>query len=66
MSGKADPDDWRTWERDGICLYVPDGAPPEQRYAAMWTMACEEQGVDPGDAPPLRPGMIGLIRRPRR
>jgi hypothetical protein len=60
----ADPNDWRTWPREGIVLHVPDGAPQEQRLAALWTTACEEFGAGPGTMPPSpRNGRIGIIRR---
>jgi hypothetical protein len=40
MSGTVDPNDWRTWPRKGDHTDAPADSPMEQRFAAMWALAC--------------------------
>ena len=54
MSGGIDPNDWRTWPRKGDRINASEGSSMEQRFAAMWTLACEGYWIDPDDPPPMR------------
>lgn len=54
MGGTIDPNDWRTWPREGNRIDAPAGSPMEQRFAAMWALTCEEYGIDPDNPPPMR------------
>lgn len=54
MSGTADPNDWRTWPREGNRIDAPENSSMEQRFAGMWALTCEEYGIDPENPPPMR------------
>lgn len=64
MSGKVDPNDWRTWPREGNRIDAPEGSSMEQRFAAMWALTCEEYGIDADHPPPMRKDVfrIGTLR----
>jgi hypothetical protein len=60
MGGMIDPNDWRTWPRNGNRIEAPEGSPMEQRLAAVWALTCEEYGLDPDNPPPLRKDIIRI------
>lgn len=64
MSGTVDPNDWRTWPREGNRVNAPENSSMDQRFAAMWALTCEEYGIDPDNPPPMRKDVfrIGTLR----
>lgn len=44
---EADPNDWRTWRRDGDRLIPPPGTTASQSVAAVCAFSAARWGIDP-------------------
>jgi hypothetical protein len=66
MSGTVDPNDWRTWPRNGEFVVPPPGTSGERCIQVMWEMSCEVYGIDPENPPPIRKDILRIVRRPSR
>lgn len=66
MSGTVDPNDWRTWPREGNRIDAPEGCSMEERMNAMWALTREEYGIDPCNPPPMRKDVVRITRRPAK
>lgn len=64
MCSTVDPNDWRTWPREGGRVSAPPESTMDERLKAVWALTCEEYGIDPENPPPLRKDIIRIIRRP--
>ena len=64
MSGAIDPNDWRTWPREGGRVDAPVDGSMEERFKAVWMLTCEAYGIDPENPPPMRKNVVrkGYLR----
>jgi hypothetical protein len=58
-----DPNDWRTWERDGIRLFPPNGATSHQAFVGWQAYCLAHWGVDPEKPLKDRRNVAGVQRQ---
>ena len=59
----VDPNDWRTWPRDGRRLLPPTDAAESYRMAAMCEYSAAAWGVDPARPRKSRRDVIRLLKK---
>ena len=57
-----DPDDWRTWRREGDRVFPPVPISTEKSFQVVWELTCEKYGIDPDNPPPMRKDIVRIVR----
>jgi hypothetical protein len=58
-----DPNDWRTWPREGTRLFPPPGTTPEQAFAGTHAFSLARWGVDPQRPRKSRRNVIRVLKK---
>lgn len=58
-----DPDDWRTWRRDGRRLFPPEGTTAAQSWAGVDAYSLARWGFTPGRPPKDRRNVVRVLKQ---
>ena len=58
-----DPNDWRTWRRDGIRLFPPPGTTAEQGMEGMMAFSLARRGIDPARPRKWRRNIMRVLKK---
>jgi len=63
MHAAPNPDDWRTWPRDGVRIFPPADATPRQAMDGWMEFSAARWGVHPGSPERNRRNVIRVLKQ---